>query len=94
MLPQRCGGMGVMCMTDEENFAKYHPDVNEMTILEAAQAFGIGDEVISLSGRRTGIDSFVLVLARGNHQHTLVLMTGVCARELGALLVSEGFGPQ
>ncbi len=81
-------------MSDEENFAKYQPKVTELTILEAAQAFGTGDEVISLSGRQTGIDSFVLVLARDNHQHTVVLMTGVCARELGALLVSEGFGPQ
>ncbi len=81
-------------MTEESDFKKYRPNLTEVTVFEAAQAYGRGDEILSLNGQRTAIDAFILLLATDSGTHGPYLMNAVCARELCALLVAEGFGPQ
>ncbi len=81
-------------MTTESDFIKYQPKITEVVTLEAAQAYGRGDEILSLNGSLTGLNSFILLLATDANQHGPFLLNSVCARELCALLISEGFGPQ
>ena len=50
-------------MTAESDFIKYRPKVTEVTVVEAAQAWGQGDDILSLDGKRTAIDAFILLLA-------------------------------
>jgi len=80
-------------MSDESDFKKYQPKITEVTVVQAAQAWGEGNEIISLNGKRTAIDAFILLLATDSDTHGY-LMNGACARELCALLLAEGFGPQ
>ena len=80
-------------MTEMTDFIKYRPQLTEVTVIQAAQAYGLGDEILSLNGKRTAIDAFILLLA--NDTETFgYLMNAVCARELCALLLAEGFGPR
>ncbi|WPP05927.1 hypothetical protein [Methylocella tundrae] len=81
-------------MTDEDDFQRFRPTITEATIGRAAEAYGRGDEILSLAGKRTAIDSFVLLLADDTEHQGPFLMNATCARELCALLLSEGFGPQ
>ena len=81
-------------MTDDSDFAKYRPKVTEVTVVEAAQAYGRGDEILSLNGKRTAIDAFILLIANDTETFGPYLMNVVCARELCALLIAEGFGPE
>jgi hypothetical protein len=80
-------------MTAESDFIKYRPQVTEVTVVEAAKAWGRGDEILSLNGKRTAIDAFILLLSNDSEAHGPYIMNVVCARELCALLLSEGFGP-
>ena len=80
-------------MTDDSDFKKYRPNLTEVTVVKAAEAYGRGDEILSLNGKRTAIDSFILLLANDAETHGPYLMNAVCARELCALLLAEGFGP-
>jgi len=80
-------------MTEESDFRKYHPTITEVTVTKAAESFGKGDEILSLNGQRTAIDSFILLLATDSAAHGPFLMNATCARALCALLVAEGFGP-
>ncbi len=81
-------------MTDESDFRKYSPSITELTVLKAAQEYGVGNEILSLNGQRTAIDAFILLLSDDSRTHGPFLMNAVCARELCALLIAEGFGPQ
>jgi hypothetical protein len=81
-------------MTAESDFKKYRPKLTEVTVVKAAEAYGRGDEILSLNGKRTAIDAFILLLATDGETHGPYLMNVVCARELCALLQAEGFGPQ
>jgi hypothetical protein len=83
-----------IAMTDESDFIKYRPKITEVTGVKAAQAYGQGDEILSLNGKITAIDAFILLLATDAETHGPYLMNAVCARELCALLLTEGFGPQ
>ena len=78
---------------DKANFERYRPDLTEITVVQVAQAYGRGDEILSLNGQRTAIDAFILLLATDAETHGPFLMNALCARELCALLVAEGFGP-
>jgi hypothetical protein len=80
-------------MTGESDFIKYRPQFTEVTVLEAAQAYGRGDEILSLNGKRKAIDAFVLLLSTDTHVHGPYLLNSVCARALCTILLSEGFGP-
>jgi hypothetical protein len=80
-------------MTDESDFIKYRPSVTDVTVVQAAQAYGRGDEILSLNGKRTAIDAFILLLSNDLEVHGPYLMNSKCARELCALLLNEGFGP-
>lgn len=80
-------------MTDKSDFIKYRPAVTEVTVVQSAQAYGRGDEILSLNGKRTAIDAFMLLLANDFEVHGPYLMNSKCARELCALLLTEGFGP-
>jgi hypothetical protein len=80
-------------MTAESDFKKYRQKVTEVTVVAAAQAYGSGDEILSLDGKRTAIDAFILQLSTDSAVHGPYLLNSVCARELCALLLSEGFGP-
>lgn len=80
-------------MTDESDFIKYRPRVTEVTVVEAAQAYGRGDEILSLNGRRAALDAFILLLSNDLETHGPYLMNSKCARELCGLLLAEGFGP-
>ncbi len=78
---------------DEANFVRYRPSLTEVTVVQAAEAYGRGDEILSLNGKRTALDAFILLLATDAETHGPYLMNAACARELCALLVAEGFGP-
>ena len=80
-------------MTDDSDFKKYRPNLTEVTIIKAAEVYGRGDEILSLNGKRTAIDAFILLLATDAETYGPYLMNVVCARELCALLLAEGFGP-
>ena len=80
-------------MTDESDFKKYRPNLTEVTVLKAAEAWGRGDEILSLNGKSTAIDAFILVLATDDRIHGPYLMNSTCARALCSLLLAEGFGP-
>lgn len=80
-------------MSAESDFRQYRPNLTEVMLLQAAQGYGQGGEIVSLNGRGAGIDHFILLLATDSELHGPFLMTPVCARELCALLVAEGFGP-
>jgi hypothetical protein len=85
--------LGINIMTDESDFKKYRPNLTEVTVLKAVEAWGCGDEILSLNGKRTAIDAFILLLANDALTHGPYLMNATCARELCALLLAEGFGP-
>jgi hypothetical protein len=80
-------------MTDESDFKKYRPNLTEVTVIKAADAYGRGDEILSLNGKGAAIDAFILLLATDSETHGPYLLNSVCARELCGLLISEGFGP-
>jgi hypothetical protein len=50
-------------VTDQSDFEKYRPNLTEVTVLQAAQAYGRGDEIRSLNGKHTALDAFILLLA-------------------------------
>ena len=82
-------------MTKEEaDFIKYRPEVTDVTVCEAAQSWGEGGEILSLDGKRTAINAFILLLSTDAEVHGPFVMNVVCARELCARLISEGFGPR
>jgi hypothetical protein len=81
-------------VSEESEFKKYRPDLTELTGIKAAEAYGRGDEIVSLNGKSVALDAFILLLATDDLVHGPYLLTGVCARELCALLIAEGFGPQ
>lgn len=78
---------------EESDFEKYRSNVTEVTVVQAAEGWGLGNEILSINGKRTAIDAFILLLATDSQVHGPFLMNGVCARALCALLVTEGFGP-
>jgi hypothetical protein len=80
-------------VTEESDLRKYRPKLTEVTVVDAARAWGAGDEILSLNGKRTALDAFILLLATDSVTHGPFLMNSTCARELCALLVTEGFGP-
>jgi hypothetical protein len=80
-------------LTAKSDFEKYRPNLTEVTVAKAAEAYGCGDEILSLNGKRTAIDAFILLLATDDETHGPYLINVVCARELCALLLAEGFGP-
>jgi hypothetical protein len=83
-----------MSKEEESDFKKYRPAITEVTVVKAAEAFGVGDEIVSLSVRGAGIDSLILLLATDAEQRGPYLLNAVCARELCGLLISAGFGPK
>jgi hypothetical protein len=85
--------LGVNVMTEETDFKKYQPNLTEATVVKAAEAWGRGDEILSLNGKRTAIDAFILLLATDAEIHGPFLMKAKCARALCAFLLAEGFGP-
>lgn len=80
-------------MTEESDFRKYQPKLTEVTTLQAAEAWGRGDEILSLNGKGTALKSFMLLLATDEKAHGPYLLNATCARALCALLQAEGFGP-
>ena len=80
-------------MTEETDFKKYRPKITEVTVVQAVQAWGQGDDILSLNGKRTGLDAFILMLATDSEKHGPFLLNVTCARALCDLLLSEGFGP-
>lgn len=74
-------------MTEESDFQKYRPKLTEVTVVQTAEAWGQGDEILSLNGKRTGLSHFILLLATDVETHGPFLINGVCARELCALLL-------
>jgi hypothetical protein len=81
-------------VTDKSDFMKYRPNLTEVTVTKAAEAYGRGDEILSLNGKRTALDAFILLLANDTETQGPFLLNAVCARELCALLIAAGFGPQ
>ena len=79
--------------SEESDFKKYRPKVTEVTVVQAAEAWGRGDEILSLDGKRTAIDAFILLLANDSETHGPFLLNATCARELYALLEAADFGP-
>jgi hypothetical protein len=80
-------------VTEQSDFEKYRPQLTEAMVTRAAQAYGRGDEILSLNGQRTALNAFILLLATDAQTFGPYLMNGVCARELCGLLVAGGFGP-
>lgn len=80
-------------MTDQSDFINFRPKITEVTIVKAAQSWGQGDDILSLEGKRTALDAFILLMATDSEELGPFLLNAVCARELCARLLSEGFGP-
>jgi hypothetical protein len=81
-------------MSTETDFIKYQPKITEVTIAKAASEWGLGNDIISLAGRGTGLGNvFVLLLATDAETHGPYLLNAICAHELCARLIAEGFGP-
>jgi len=82
-------------MSEESDFKKYRPPITEVTVLKAAESWSGGDDILSLNGQSTAMDlAFILLLATDSRMLGPFLLNRVCARELCALLVAAGFGPQ
>jgi hypothetical protein len=84
-------------MADPESerlFARYFPKITEVTIVQAAKEWSIGNEILSLDGQRTALDAFVFQLATDSETVGPFLLNSLCARELCARLLDAGFGPQ
>jgi hypothetical protein len=79
-------------MSEETQFQKYLPKLTEVTSVKAAQSYGAGGEIISLNGKRVGIDAFMLVLADDEKQFGPFVLTNVSGRALFQRLSDEGFG--
>ena len=79
---------------DELEFKRYLPKVTEVTVVKAAKAWGEGDHIRSLDGKRTAIDAFILQMATDLEVRGPYLMNATCARALCSLLIAGGFGPQ
>ena len=69
-------------MTEKSDFTKYLPRITEVTDVQAAQAYGRGDEILSLNGKRVALDAFILLLADDSVTHGPYLMDSTCARAL------------
>jgi len=80
-------------VTAETDFETFRPRITEVTVYHAASTFGQGGEILSLDGKRTAIDSFILQLATDNEVIGPYLLNATCARALCRLLIAEGFGP-
>jgi len=80
-------------VTEKSDFVKYRPAVTEVTVTKAAQMWGAGHQVLSLNGKPTAIDAFIVVLATCDGPSEPILLNAVCARELCGLLLSAGYGP-
>ena len=81
-------------MTDESDFQKHRPKITEVTSVQAKQHYDQGEEIVSLNGKRVALSHFILVLATKAEEFGPYLMNSICARELCARLIDEGFGPQ
>lgn len=80
-------------MPEKSDFEKFRPEITEVTINQVASSFGLGNEIISLDGKRTGLDAFVLKLATDAEVIGPYLLNATCARALCAVLIAGGFGP-
>jgi hypothetical protein len=80
-------------MTEESDFRKFLPKITEVTVVEVAQSWGIADDIVSLDGKRTGLNHFILMLATDAKKIGPYLLNPTCARALCARLLAEGFGP-
>jgi hypothetical protein len=81
-------------MNDEERaFRRFQPQLDERTSVEAAQSFGLGNEIVSLNTKQAGLDSLILLLATDSEIQGPFLLNQICARELCAQLIGAGFGP-
>lgn len=80
-------------MDDKIVFGEQKPAITEVTVVEAARIWSGGDGIISLNGRITGLDAFILMLATTDEEIGPFVVNSVCARELCSLLIAEGFGP-
>jgi hypothetical protein len=80
-------------MSVMSDFINYRPNLTEVTVVKAAQAFGTGDEILSLNGKGTALNAFILLLSTEANVFGPYLLNSVCARELCDLLISAGFGP-
>ena len=85
---------GVKEVSEDSDFHRYRPAVTDVTVVQAASSWGLGDDILSLSGKRTAIDSFILLLARDLETLGPYLLNATCARALCTLLIAEGFGPK
>lgn len=81
-------------MPNSSNFDKFFPKITEQTIVQAAASYGVGGEIISLDGRETAINAFVMQLATDSEVHGPFLLNAECARALFIRLQKAGFGPQ
>lgn len=82
-------------MTEEElKFTDCWPKITEVTSVIASEAFNRGLGIVSLDGKRVGINGFMLLMATKSEPLGPFVMNSVCARELCALLLREGFGPR
>lgn len=80
-------------MSEQTDFETHFPKITETTIIDAVRVFGSGHQVVSLNGKATGLDAFVMMLATDSETAGPFLLTGFCARELCARLLAAGFGP-
>jgi hypothetical protein len=83
-----------MSKQEKSDFERYRPTINEVMVVKLAQEFGLGGEIVSLSTRTAGIDAIILLFATDSELRGPFLLNAVCARELCARLLAEGFGPR
>lgn len=80
-------------MSEKSDFDKFRPTITEVMVAQVASQFGAGGEVLSIDGKRTGLDAFIIQLASDSELFGPYLLNATTAKELCARLIAEGFGP-
>jgi hypothetical protein len=81
-------------MNEEGLLEKFRPKLTEMTEVQAAEFFYATGGVLSVNGKRSGLDAFSLVLATSTEKIGPYVLNNPSAKELCRLLIAEGFGPE
>jgi hypothetical protein len=79
--------------SDQELFEKFRPPMTEVTDARTMEFFKRHGLILSVNGKRAGLDNFALVLAAGPNVIGPLPLNSTAARALCSLLIESGFGP-
>jgi hypothetical protein len=79
--------------SDQELFEKFRPPMTEVTDALTMEFFKQHGLILSVNGKRAGLNSFALVLAAGPDTIGPFPLNSTTARALCRILIDSGFGP-